>query len=554
MRQNSGRKSQGSIIVGGVVAVAVIIFLLVVAGIFALGSAGNDGLPTLIPTAALAAEETPDTTPTPTATPLPFTVTVLNPAADVAIDLKDSLEVVVAVSDADGVGPVSFMSNGQVIGTNNGNGQTEATLTQLWTPNYGGIHRLVVTVSNRKGDVISSEPITVKVTDRELLARHAPVWSTVEGNVTLIRGLAPLEPIEPTLLSRSELRQRLQAGFYYSPEEAERDIIVLNAFDFAPRNIDLYELSYRYLGENIAGFYDPATKEFVVVSDDDEVNALEQWIHAHEFMHALQDQHFGLEFPAEAAQNYEGAMALRAMAEGEAELIQQLYIDQGFFTTAELIDIYNLANRYRPREVEYMPPALVRAFLFAYVDGLEFVQTIYQRSGWAGVNAAWADRPTSTEQILHPDRYLAGDDPQIVALAPLTDTLGVGWTLIEQEVFGEFFLREYLRQRLEENTVNVAATGWGGDLFAVYWHEESDDIVMVLRQTWDTFNDSSEFANAYAVYADRSYGTQRLSQPDGSTCWQTVNVVCFYHTGSDTLIVRAPSLETAAQVAAAQPQ
>jgi hypothetical protein len=422
-------------------------------------------------------------------------------------------------------------------------------IRQEWTPGYAGTHQVIAAVTNRTGETVESAPVSIQVVDRELLARNAPIWAQVEGNVTEMRGLAALEPVQPTLLSRTELRQRLQAEFFFSQEEARQEVLVLSAFDFVPRNFDLYHLSRRYLGENIGGYYDPATKEFVVVSDDDEVDALEQWIHAHEFMHALQDQHFQLDALTDTSLGYEGSMAIRALAEGEASLVQNLYVEWGYFTREELAEIFNLTSRAHYPDVDYLPPVLVNTFNFPYTTGFEFAERLYQRNGWAGLNAAWQNPPQSTEQIIHADRYLSGDTPQIVSLAPLTDTLGTGWIHLEEAVFGELYLREYLKQRLDAGEVNVAATGWGGDRFAVYWHEENDALVMVWRAAWDTAQDGNQFASAFATYADRSYGQQTQTSAEGSTCWQTVDVVCLYRPGTETLVVRAPDLETAAAVA-----
>jgi hypothetical protein len=121
---------------------------------------------------------------------------------------------------------------------------------------------------------------------------------------------------------------------------------------------------------------------------------------------------------------------------------------------------------------------------------------------------------------------------------------------MEQAVFGEFFLRQYLAQQLNLNEVGVAANGWGGDLFTLYWHEESDDFVLVLRNVWDTLGDRNEFVSGYGAYADLRFGTQRQAQADGATCWHSLDYVCLYQVGGETLVVRAPSLEIVAAVAA----
>jgi hypothetical protein len=122
---------------------------------------------------------------------------------------------------------------------------------------------------------------------------------------------------------------------------------------------------------------------------------------------------------------------------------------------------------------------------------------------------------------------------------------------MEEAVFGEFFLREYLDQQLSFEQLDVAATGWGGDLFTLYWQEETDDIVLVMRNVWDSAVDSNEFVNGYSAYADLRFGTQRLSQADGGTCWESVDFVCLYQVGGETLVVRGPSLEIIAAVASA---
>jgi hypothetical protein len=174
----------------------------------------------------------------------------------------------------------------------------------------------------------------------------------------------------------------------------------------------------------------------------------------------------------------------------------------------------------------YFPDVLVNAFIFPYVTGREFAETLFARNGWDGLNAAWENLPQSTEQIIHPDRYFAGDNPQIITLPPLTDTLGVGWSLVEEGGLGEFYMREYLVQQLSQSEVNTAATGWGGDQYAVYWHEDSDGLVLVLQTAWDSINGADQFATAYERYTDARYGPIGQVQADGSTYWEAGIVTC----------------------------
>ncbi|MDT8306080.1 MAG: Ig-like domain-containing protein, partial [Anaerolineae bacterium] len=415
---------------------------LVLIALFLTGCGGGTGAPppeapTLVPAAAL-----PTVTPPPTKSPAEVaatvTITITAPAEGERVDMGQPLTLVAEAAASSGVRQVTFTSNGQNIGQARGMDQQTVRVEQPWTPPYAGTHHVVATLGDREGHVIRSETLRLHVVDQALLAANAPLWNAVESNVTAMRGLGKQEPIVPNILSRTELRQRLRAESYYTEQEARRDVLVYSAFDFMPRNFDLYSLTRRYMGDSLAGFYDPATKEFVVVSDDDEMNALEQWVYAHEFMHALQDQHFDLALITDTTLSFDGNMAIRAIAEGEAELLQEHYITQGYLSDDQLIEIFNLVTRRRQSGTNYVPPILSTSFLFPYERGLEFAEALYTRGGWAALNQAWQNPPRSTEQILHVDRFLAGDAPQIVSLAPLTDTLGAGYELLQTDVFGEF--------------------------------------------------------------------------------------------------------------------
>lgn len=513
--------------------------------------AGRAALPTLVPEAVVASPTplpTATTAPTPAPTPGPAAVAIISHHDGDIVDMGVPLTLVVEAQAPSGVRTITFTSNGQNIGQARGLDEPAVRVEQPWTPPYAGAHYVVATLGDREGQTISSETVRLRVVDQAMLAANAPLWAQVEANVTALRGLAAREPVMPSILSRTELRQRLQADAAYSEEQARRDVLVYSAFDFMPRDYNLYDLQRRYLGQSLAGFYDPATDEFVVISDDAQMNALEQWVYAHEFMHALQDQHFALGLITDTTLSFDGNMALRALAEGEAEFLQEQYIDQGFLSQDQLVEIFNLVTRRRQSGGIEFPRILSASFLFPYEQGLEFAAALHARAGWPALDQAWQSPPRSTEQILHVDRYLAGDQPDLVALAPLTDTLGAGYEMLQTDVFGEFLLRQYLGQQLGPDEVDVAATGWGGDAFAVYWHEAAQAQVMLLRILWDSGADASQFASAFTRYAGRhSGGAGQIDTPDGA-CWPDDGVLCLYAGGAQTTIVRAPDVRTAQAV------
>ena len=330
-------------------------------------------------------------------------------------------------------------------------------------------------------------------------------------------------------------------------------MLELSAFDFLAADFDLYAAQLALQSESIGGFYDPETAEFVVVSDGALLDPAAQWTHAHEFVHALQDQHYDLEALTDEALDSEARAAVRALAEGEAELVQSLYLfDNDFFTEEEIEAIRNNTGGEEQADLlNTVPPVLINDMIFPYTAGVDFVVELYREGGFAAIDAAWANPPRSTEHILHPDRYLAGDAPQIVALAPLTATLGAGWELVDEDIMGEFYLRQYLAQQLPASAVGRAAAGWGGDRYAVYHNAAAGALVMALRLVWDTPADAQEFAAAYADYPAALLGVVATPQPDGGNCWVADEVICLAQVESESFIVRAPDEATAAAVMAA---
>ncbi len=86
-------------------------------------------------------------------------------------------------------------------------------------------------------------------------------------------------------------------------------------------------------------------------------------------------------------------------------------------------------------------------------------------------------------------------------------------------------------------TPTLIAQGGGGEL--PFPPPEPPAIPMLsLAAAYQTFNTTARRA---------SLG----QQADGGTCWQASDVVCLYAQGSETVIVRGPTLEMVGRIAAA---
>lgn len=419
-----------------------------------------------------------------------------------------------------------------------------------WVAVGEGTHELIVVPVSATGGMAGAPASlsinVVPVSDAEALDPAVrAVMDTVEHQVTELRGLEPQRPVTRTLYTRSELQDYLIAELEedMTPEEARGTVIEMAAFDLLPLDTDLWDLLVGLYTEQIAGFYDSDADSFTVVEDDGDFGALDKTVYAHEFVHALQDQAYDLDALDPGDANDDASIAVTALVEGDASLTMQLYALQ-FLDSTELYEALSESMNIESTMLENAPTVIVAQMNFPYDSGLAFAQVLYEEGGFEAIDQAFANPPQSTEQILHPERYLAGELPQVVSLPTLTDTLGAGWDYVDGNVLGEFGLRLYLGDYLDDRLVAAAADGWGGDWYAVHTDVETGGIVMVLKVVWDEEAEATEFLGAFRAFRKAHLG----SSPVGESCWENEDVVCAYQSGDETLIIRAPDLEVAGRL------
>jgi hypothetical protein len=383
----------------------------------------------------------------------------------------------------------------------------------------------------------------------------------IEVEMEMLRGLDETTPITRTFMTREQLAVFLENEFAeeYSPEEVEADVRVLAAFDFVPEDFDLLGLLLALYSEQIAGFYEDEEDTFYVITGGEPgAGSMELFdlparlTFAHEFVHGLQDEHFDLEdFISEDAFNDDEVLARLSLVEGDASLAMVEYViaHASELTAADLETLSGEGVEAGQESLAQAPPIIRETFMFPYVYGLDFVATL-QEEGWDAVDEAYADPPRSSEQILHPEKYLAGDEPQIVALPPLTDTLGAGWRLVEAETLGEFQTGLYLVQQVDQATADLASAGWDGDQYALYAQDGAE--VLAFATVWDSPEDRDEFVAAYTQYAEAKYGEAASPRGEAELWWQTPAQTAVLVWGDATVwIVLGPDPETVTRTLAA---
>jgi hypothetical protein len=383
----------------------------------------------------------------------------------------------------------------------------------------------------------------------------------IEKQVADLRGLSIEAAVPRVLIRRNAVEQTLrqmliEQGYAETLADQARS---LSALGLIKPTYDLFKYAMNGLADNIGGFYIPWLKQLFVIGT--RFGGVERFVFAHEFDHALTDQHFHIDtlgvYP-NCLGDQQRCAAIRALVEGDATLLMQQWWRQ-YAGPQDYQDIL----RYRPPSQtlpeDDPPPYVSRDLEFPYREGLSFIQFLYKRGNWAEVNRAYENPPASTEQILHPEKYLSNEQLIAVAAPPLTDTLGTDWRLIDEDVLGEWTTYLILSAgadlaaQLDDATALKAAQGWGGDHYRIYYNAVLSQTVLAAEWVWDTPRDAIEFKQAMLKHLRERFRGLKADRAAGN-CWAAnQQTSCFFFNGDKTLWLLAPDMTTLEAVLAQYP-
>ena len=277
----------------------------------------------------------------------------------------------------------------------------------------------------------------------------------------------------------------------YGEPEAKADERTLRAFGLIDGGTDLRSVRARLLEDNVAGFYDvrPGKKRLYAISGQRRLTPANQIVLAHELRHALQDQYLDVHtlLPDEVGDFDDRSLALLSLLEGDALLIMERFLMKRI--DAEGQSPFDSSGLSLPAEaLGSAPPILRDQLVLPYTLGRTFVVGLHARGGWPAVRAAWDAPPRSSEQVLHPEKYAAGEAPREVDPGPAP----AGGRPIADGVLGEAFIRTLLGGSAE-----TAAAGWGGDRYRTW--DVNGRTLLAWRSVWDTEGDAREFREALAA-------------------------------------------------------
>jgi hypothetical protein len=313
-------------------------------------------------------------------------------------------------------------------------------------------------------------------------------------DVARIRELAARGPVNAETLAQdamvSLVREQLDREVPQPAIDASADMLF--GFGIVGADFDLKQSLLDLMTAELAGFYDPVKKTLFLsesLQGPERVATL-----SHELVHALQDQHYNLRSLIAYREDASDAQtALHALAEGDATSAMMDYMLQSRGMRAtdlpeEGILLQAQGVMAADPKAARVPGIIKRSVIASYADGLPFVHWARRAGGWAAVDAAWKSPPVSTEQLLHPEKYVRREPPLVVPV-PVAPP-GSSAAPVYRDVQGEQALRLLLEEWVPMKVARDAANGWGGDRLAVYtkdgqsrvaWHVRYDDAAAAER-------------------------------------------------------------------------
>lgn len=355
----------------------------------------------------------------------------------------------------------------------------------------------------------------------------------IEQQTEAARGLHAPHPVAVTILPPDEFG-RFVRGRYLSRGQMSEDRRLGRIYamlGIIGPGTDLAHLLATHAQSDIVGLYVPARKRMYVESHTSflwfrrDLTLYDQFVLAHEYTHALQDQNFGFariypRDPSPSVHNTDQALAIQAIVEGDAGETRNLRAQQSL--SPDQIDELNRQIRQNYQAYQKasaaspVPPFFSDIAAFPYSQGQRYVEQKRDGNSFAAIDEMYryGSYPCSTWDILGvtvPDYTDStqgnGCGDATVTNVPRAAILR-GWTMRDSDVMGALRLEEMFGAR---GFAHVGYRGrelfddvgpqWAEDRYALYTKGDRSIVLWHVSE----FSGAPKVMADFAAYFDRAF-------------------------------------------------
>ena len=368
------------------------------------------------------------------------------------------------------------------------------------------------------------DPVSVTPDDGLNESEQEAVVSRAMARVEHVRELEFNDSVPVEVINRSTYRQ--ESGGNHSEALERFDNAKFEAMFLVGEDNGSIEEQESNRGSTVAGYYSPSKDAIVIVSDSSTPVVSSERTLAHELVHALQDQQFGLEnSSAKTRDAYQGRNGL---VEGDASFTEDRYMSKCGESWSCVSTNATRGNGSSGGGDIHLGLYILE--YFPYSEGPNFVESLHERGGWSAVNDAYDDVPDGSTEVIDAERYpdwepvdvsvgaVSGDWEQITppdrpnygVLGQSSITASQGYTLYDDyNENGAVIGPQAFLNQLPNGSVNVRqpfnysiapAEGWAGDRFVAFDDGDTSDAetAYVWRTEWDSAAEAEEFGDAWA--------------------------------------------------------
>lgn len=403
------------------------------------------------------------------------------------------------------------------------------TLPAVWTPTGDG--NPTATSTPEPGPLATLQP------------EAQALLQTIGEQVSQVRGLSPARQVQAVLVQENAAREQLLAFIPDNSAETQQTERALRALGLLAENSSLQDYAINKQLDAYGAAYDNTQSQvYLIGSQLDDALA---YAYARSFGRALlSESQSGLFNTTQRCSPFDdGCRAAQAMLQGDANLAGEEWLNAH---GSAAFDPTSLPAPNYARIGVNAPEFTVLDVRFMAEAGLSFVRSLFAEGGWAQVDAAYANPASTTEQILHPDKFAANETALSVTPVDFASVLGAGWEPQVEGELGEWLTRAVLAAgadastRVPEESAIAAADGWGGDSLQVYWREGDDQLALLQHWQADDIASGAELHAGMQQYLSLRFGGAPGTLGRGR-CWQDNNqAACLLLSGTQVVWLLLP--------------